>query len=74
MPEHMTRMILTLAGYCILAVPARSAAAYEHQLQQKVIIFGSKLISDSFIYSGLRSYQIVRAASIWLLICSMVNP
>ena len=26
-PEHITRIILTLCGYCILAVPARSAAA-----------------------------------------------
>jgi hypothetical protein len=40
-PEHMTRMIRMFGGYCILDVPARSAAAYEHQLQQKAIIFGS---------------------------------
>jgi len=55
-PEHITRIIRILGGYCIREVPARSAAAYEHQLQQKAIIFGSKLIVFSnWLYAGCRS-------------------
>jgi len=40
----MTRINLTLAGYPNLAVPARSAAVYVHQLQTKAMIVGSKLV------------------------------
>jgi hypothetical protein len=41
MPLHITRMMLTFTGYWTLAVPAASAPAYEHQLQQKATIVGS---------------------------------
>src|SRR5271157_1430895 len=41
-PLHITRMTRTLGAYLMRAVPARSAARYEHQLQQKPTILGSK--------------------------------
>jgi hypothetical protein len=41
----------TSGGYCILLTPAKSAPAYEHQLQQNATTF----------FSGLSSV----AASIW---------
>ncbi len=40
-PEHIRRISLMLGGYCILPTPARSAPAYEHQLQAKAMIFGT---------------------------------
>jgi hypothetical protein len=45
LPVQGTIMIFTFDGYCILMDPARSAAAYEHQRQQKAIIEGSKTFS-----------------------------
>ena len=42
-PLHMTRTMRTLGAYLIRAVPAPSAARYEHQLQKKPTIFGSKV-------------------------------
>ena len=65
-PEHITRIILIFGGYCIRDVPARSAAAYEHQLQQKAIILGSKLIVS---FSIQVKVQTASAASIWLSSC-----
>src|SRR5208282_5730965 len=41
-PLHITRRTRTLGAYLMRAVPARSAARYEHQLQQKPTILGSK--------------------------------
>src|SRR3989339_577218 len=41
----MTRMIRIFAGYCIRLTPARSAAAYAHQVHKKQTIWGSKLVS-----------------------------
>ena len=35
-------MTLTDAGYCILLTPARSAAAYAHQVHRKAMIVGLK--------------------------------
>lgn len=42
LPVQLIRMILTLEGINILLVPARSAAAKLHQLQQNATILGSK--------------------------------
>ena len=36
-------MMRTFGAYLIRAEPARSAARYEHQLQRKPTIFGSKV-------------------------------
>jgi hypothetical protein len=41
----MTRIIRIFAGYCIRLTPARSAAAYAHQVHRKHMIWGSKLLS-----------------------------
>jgi len=43
LPVQLTLMIRTFGGICILLVPAKSAPAYEHQLQQNAIILGSKV-------------------------------
>ena len=42
-PLHITRMMRTFGAYLMRAEPARSAARYEHQLQRKPTIFGSKV-------------------------------
>ena len=42
LPVQLTLMMRTFDGICILLVPAKSAPAYEHQLQQKARILGSK--------------------------------
>ncbi len=60
-PEHITRIIRIFGGYCIREVPARSAAAYEHQLQQKAIIFGSKLIVYPLVRMRLPCRAVLRA-------------
>jgi hypothetical protein len=38
----MSRTILISGEYCSLETPAKSAAAYPHQVQQNVSIFGTK--------------------------------
>jgi hypothetical protein len=38
-------MILIFVGYCILVVPAKSAADDEHHLHKNPTIFGSKSLS-----------------------------
>ena len=55
LPVQLIRMIRTLEGICILLVPARSAPAYEHQLQQKAKMRGSKpsFFEDSFFGLGV---------------------
>ena len=55
LPVQFTRMILTFGGICIRLVPAKSAPAYEHQLQQKDSICGSKSpdFLDFFLDLGL---------------------
>ena len=40
-PEHITLMGRTFGGYCILEVPARSAADAVHQLQKNPTMTGS---------------------------------
>jgi hypothetical protein len=42
LPVQLTRMIRTFGGICMREVPAKSAPAYEHQLQQNATIRGSK--------------------------------
>jgi hypothetical protein len=42
--EHITRTIRTLVGYCKRLTPARSAAAYTHQVHKKHTILGSKSV------------------------------
>jgi hypothetical protein len=42
LPEHITLIILIFGGYCFLDIPAKSAPAYEHQLQANVKIRGLK--------------------------------
>ncbi len=44
-PLHITRITLRFGGYCIRDVPAKSAAAYEHQLHKNPMILGSYIIS-----------------------------
>jgi hypothetical protein len=41
----MTLTTRIFAGYCIRLTPARSAAAYAHQVHRKAIIWGSNLVS-----------------------------
>jgi len=41
-PLHITRMMRTLGAYLMRAVPARSAARYEHQLHMNPTILGFK--------------------------------
>ena len=53
-PLHIVRMKRTLGEYLIRAVPARSAARYEHQLQTKPMIFGSKVCSVMVDFSNPR--------------------
>ena len=43
-PEHMTLIDLRLAGYLVRLVPARSAPAYEHQLQRNPTMLGSNSV------------------------------
>jgi hypothetical protein len=50
LPVQFTLMIRTFGGICILLVPARSAPAYEHQLQQNATILGEKV---DFLLFGL---------------------
>jgi hypothetical protein len=38
----MTRIVRIDVGYCILLTPARSAAAYAHQVHRKATILGRK--------------------------------
>lgn len=45
LPLHITRTVRTFAGYCKRLTPARSAAAYAHQVQRKQMILGSKMSS-----------------------------
>ena len=40
LPEQGTRITRMFGGYCIRLTPARSAPAYEHQLQRNATIFG----------------------------------
>ena len=42
LPVQLILMMRTLGGICILLVPAKSAAAKLHQLQQNATIRGSK--------------------------------
>jgi hypothetical protein len=39
-PEQLTLMTRMSGGYWSLATPARSAAPYAHQMQQKAMILG----------------------------------
>jgi hypothetical protein len=50
-PVQLILIIRALGGICILEVPAKSAPAYEHQLQQNATIRGSNL--PFFFFLGL---------------------
>ena len=43
--EHITRITLNEGGICSLLTPAKSAPAYEHQLQRKATILGSNSLA-----------------------------
>ncbi len=43
----MTRIVRIDVEYCILLTPARSAAAYAHQVHRKAMIVGLKIISHN---------------------------
>jgi hypothetical protein len=64
MPEHMTRTMRTLGGYCRREVPARSAPAYEHQLQQKATMIGSNC-SSLMLQASYGTRAASTTAAIW---------
>jgi hypothetical protein len=61
-PEHISRMSRILGGYCSRLTPARSAPAYEHQLQAKAMIFGSKF---AFMRSPRLALHFVNSVMYW---------
>jgi len=68
--EHITRMTRVFVGYWSLPTPARSAPAYEHQLQQNITILGSN--SDIYATSSMRP-SVNANASITADICFVVK-
>ena len=54
LPEHITRITRILGGYCSRETPARSAAAYPHQLQRNPKILGLNSSPVAILNSLLR--------------------